>query len=310
MAWEHGDACEVATSRAGIPILIWSFVIGVLTFAIPAGRYASDDRPGETIAPTDIMIALHWMFVFGGVLLGVGFAVFWFGGCMLAGFLSITCLYWVVCWGTYIGVFYSASIWTDNLKSVSLAEFKEMYSNAVNATAKDLTYRIEMRSRKRARKGSRVCYTAPIVLQIKDGTEILDASEDIDWSAFNDGVFLMKTSVNFYTDETSTLKLANWRSVFGKCLQASTTGDPVINMMPTVANLQTNVLVTSDGKIPTAIKRGAGGVAAFFGAGIVWLYDFARIVRVSRVTINKHVTLDIESMNYDYSCTDVPYCYT
>ena len=86
-------------------------------------------------------------------------------------------------------------------------------------------------------------------------------------------------------------------------------GEPAVTMIPTVRDLQTNVLVTPDGKMPTAIKR-AGGAPAFFGAGIVYLYDFARIVRISRVAINKHVTLDMEGRNYDASCNGVPHCDT
>ena len=305
------DDCLIRTGWSGIPVMCYFVIVFILVFSIPCGRYDATKGTDERVTPLASIIALHWMTMFAGIYLGVALFLHRYGPNI--GWINAMCA--AIClagfWGAYIGVFYVNSAWGKNYECISLKQFQEMYDNA-RAVGKDELYMsVYAEARKRVtRKSWSPCKTQPVIIglsQSLDDTQALEITEE----NIGSQVYLIQTQVNIYADEEGSKYLTELRNLVGTCTEeyggvSSMTG---VQVEGTIQGLKEWVLVTKDGKLPSAIKRSTGGVAGFFAAGIVYSYDFARLVKVQRLSVNKYVELNITE-NYEQCTSRLYKCIT
>ena len=279
----------------GMILIIWFGVIGGLTYIVPCARYhASGDPPiGEKMKVNDKFDALHWLTTLGPIMAGVGAC---FDGsprlhkrwvwtlCTIGGVL------WLSCYMGYVIVFFLSSEWKQTYEVISFDEWQKLNDQWINAPAEVWVYGTAIRHSSKGMPGD--CETSTPVVVKTGGTEDFSEPLKLTREQIKGKAIRLRTIVNVKRNSTGDKVIREVEKGVKDCLeQNELLSDYGTRTIGAVTGFKPYLMVTENGKKPQSLWRGAAGTGGFFAAGIVYLYDLARVSPVVTYEMTKECNI-------------------
>ena len=292
----------------GMVLLIWFGVVGGLTYIVPCARYYASDDPliGEKTKVSGKFDALHWLTMLGPIIVGVGAclastrvdkAMIWY----ICGFGG---LLWITCYISYVILFFISSEWKQTYEVISFDDWQRLNEQWINSSAEIWIYGTAIRHGRKSMPAD--CETNTPFVVISDKSE--DSSEPLQLTReqVKGKAIRLKTSLNVKTDSDGEKIIQRVEEEVKNCLaQNEDLSDYGTRTIGAVSGFKEHLMITENGKKPQSLWRGAAGTGGFFAAGIVYLYDLARVSPV--VTYELHKECNITVMP-PVQCQKIGYC--
>ena len=286
--WKENGRQEWIQIYCGIALICYFSIVGILSFAIPCGRYNAAKEPGfEYDGPGAYMISLHWVCYIGGILGGIGlmFTVNCFAAFMT--FVVIgACALWIG-WLVYMVLFFVLK-WTVTYQVMSIADFRKMNEAALSKTPAYEVYASGYYSA--GRKRGYNCETPRRYFN----TTVHWASDEMVWLDENnigDKAYRIRTTIQLLMSDEELAFVEEAKRIIAKCTDnLNRVGKVKAHAAGFIDGYNREVVVTKDGSWPSVWNKAAGGAAGFFAFGVVYLYDLARNIPIIPYTMTKNVS--------------------
>ena len=278
----------------GMIFLIWFGIVGSLTYIVPCARYHSSDDPlfGEKTKVNAKFDALHWLTALGPIIVGVVSCfsnhIYWTITCFICCFGG---LLWVTCYISYVVLFFTSTEWKQTYEVISFDDFQKLNQRWINSPAEFWVYGTARRSSRKG--GGTRCETEnPFVIrpgESKDFSELLPLTrEHVKGRAIR-----LRTIMNVKTNSDGEKVIQSVENGVRRCLEMSSEDIHTFDTrtMGAVSGYKEYLMITENGKKPQSLWRGAAGTGGFFAAGIVYLYDLARVSPVVNYELYKECNI-------------------
>lgn len=294
----------------GIGCAIYSFIFMIFGFAIPYGRFkAAEDFSyvgAYYVSPHVAVPIMHWVNWLAAIGIGALFIITPYG----FNTVLVTAVFVLAAWlSTWIlGMVWLFTLGDTGLKYETLpfSKFNESYYLVPEILPQ---YELFVEGSVKGSKYSYPCRGPSFFISAERWNEIKQMKMPLDEDLLSRSAFRIETSIVLTTDAAGDELLQNVSKTMRDCL-----GNPSklkyagVTIRGTIPGLNTNVVVTRDGKRPAVVNKVQCVFAGIFGGAAAYQYNVARALPVVSLTIQGEVILNAstaEGLTCDYGvCED------
>lgn len=294
----------------GIGCMIYSFIFMIFGFAIPYGRFKSAEDFSYVgayyVSPNVAVPIMHWVNWLAAIGIGAAFIVTPYGFNAIALTLVFAGAPWISTW--IFGMVWLFTLGDTGLKYEILPfnEFNESYYLVPEILPQ---YELLLEGEVKGSKYSHSCRGPSFFISAEKWKDVKQMKMPLDEYVLSRSAFRIETNIVLKTDSDGDDLLRNVSKTMRDCL-----GNPSnlkfagVTIRGRIPGLNTNVVVTRDGKRPGVVNKVQCVFAGIFGAAAAYQYNVARALPVLSLTIQGEVTLNAssaEGLTCDYGvCED------